>query len=97
MSHGARVFASLAVGVAAMLVAVFVLAPAGCDDMGGVPSWERCTTFIGTPAFYVEDFGWISTLNWVQPVLVGLLVGLITWGLAGLSGETRADSEERQL
>jgi hypothetical protein len=77
--------ASVITGVVATVVSFLFLVPAGCNEPGGVPSWERCTSFLGTPAFSVEDFGWDNTLDLIQPVLVGLLVGLITWWLLGLS------------
>lgn len=54
----------------------------GCADVGGVSSWERCTSAMGTPAFSVEDWGLDSTLNILIPVVSGLLVGFVTWWLA---------------
>ena len=74
-----RTVATVITGVMAAVVAFLFLVPSGCTDQGGVPSWERCTSFLGTPAFSVEDFGWDTTLNLVQPILIGLLVGLLVW------------------
>jgi uncharacterized membrane protein YqiK len=39
---------------------------------------------MGTPAFSVEDFGLDNTLVMIPPIMVGLLVGLITWWLLAL-------------
>lgn len=72
-------------GVVATVVSFLFLVPSGCTEEAGVPSWEQCTSFLGTPAFSVEDFGWDGTLNVLQPILVGLLVGLIIWWLSGPS------------
>jgi hypothetical protein len=88
MDHLTRAIASVITGAVATVVAFLFLVPAGCNDVGGVPTWERCTSFLGTPAFSVEGFGWDNTLDVIQPVLVGLLVGLITWGLMGLSSSS---------
>lgn len=70
-------------GIVGTVVSFFFLVPAGCNEEGGVPSWERCSSFVGTPAFSVEDFGWDNALDVTQPILVGLLLGLITWWLLG--------------
>jgi hypothetical protein len=48
---------------------------------------------LGTPAFSVEDFGLDNTLDVIPPMLVGLLVGLITWWLLGLSRRTTDNSD----
>ena len=71
-------------GVAALLVAFLFLMPWGCADVGGVSSWERCTSAMGTPAFSVEDWGLDSNLNILIPVVSGLLVAIVTWWLGGL-------------
>jgi hypothetical protein len=51
---------------------------AGCDDVGGVPTWERCTTWLGTPALIDWPDG---TLDLVIPLLLGSLVGGGVWWL----------------
>lgn len=66
-------------GVVATIATFPLLVPAGCNEEAGVPSWEQCTSFLGTPAFSVSDFGWDATLDAIQPLLVGLLVGLLVW------------------
>lgn len=48
---------------------------AQCDDIGGVPTWERCTTWLGTPAF-VE---WPSGVLELVPLILGISVGLASW------------------
>lgn len=71
--------ASVVAGLLGTLVSFPFLVPSGCNDVDGVPSWERCISFVGTPAFSVEDFGWDNTLDVLQPLLAGLLVALVTW------------------
>ncbi len=46
-----------------------------CDDIGGVPSWQRCETVFGTPA---PDW------SEVVPLAIGLGVGAVIWYLLGL-------------
>lgn len=64
------------------LVVVFVM-PTGCGDVGGAPSWERCTTMLGTPAFSVEDFGLNNTFDIVLPLLAGVVAGVGLWYALG--------------
>jgi peptidoglycan/LPS O-acetylase OafA/YrhL len=49
---------------------------AGCNDEGGVPSWERCQTWLGTP-----------TVDWPGASLLALAlslgVGHLVWRLFG--------------
>lgn len=71
-------------GVVAFLVAFLFLMAWGCGDVGGVSSWERCATAMGTPAFSVEDWGLDASLNILIPVVAGLLVGIVTWWLGEL-------------
>lgn len=64
------------------LVVVFVM-PTGCGDLGGVPSWERCTTLLGTPAFSVEDLGLDNVFDIVPPLLAAVLAGVGSWHALG--------------
>lgn len=66
-------------GVAAFVLAFLFLMPRSCLDVGGVSSWERCSSAIGTPAFSVEDWGLDSDLNVLIPILSGVLVGTVAW------------------
>ena len=85
-------------GFAAAIAYFVFLTPSGCNEGGGTTSWERCTSLLGTPAFSVVDFGLDATLDVVPPVLIGLLVGLITWWLLDLyrpegSGQSQVSTE----
>ena len=82
MSATSRRWLSVLAGVVAFLATFFFLMPWGCADVGGVSSWERCTTAIGTPAFSVEDWGLDSNLNILIPVFSGLVVGFGAWLLS---------------
>ena len=84
MDRTTKISASVIAGVVAAIVYFLFLTPSSCSDIGGVPSWERCTSWLEMPAFSVEDFGLNATLNVIPPVLVGILVGLITWWLLDL-------------
>lgn len=79
MERGARIAATVIAGVVAFIAAVVLVIPSGCDDVGGVPSWERCITMLGTPAYSVEDVGLASSWNVVIPFLLGAIAALITW------------------
>lgn len=67
-----RLMLSVAVGVVTLLGTVV----AGCNDEGGVPSWERCDTWLGNP-----------TVDWPGAPLFALAlslgVGYLVWRLLG--------------
>ena len=75
---------SVAIGVAAFIGGYVSVFPSGCTDEGGVSSWERCTSLIGTPAFSLTDWGLDNQLDILIPLVVGVLAGGITWWLLGL-------------
>ena len=77
MRRVTRIVVSVVASVLVFVGLVLFVFPSGCNDQGGVPSWERCTTPIGTPAFSVEDWGWDSSLNVIPPVVIAVLVGLV--------------------
>ena len=62
--------------VAAAVITLLGTAAAGCDDEGGVPSWERCYTWLGNP-----------TVDWPGAPLLALAlslgVGYCVWRLFG--------------
>lgn len=53
------------------------IVPTGCSDIDA-PSWERCVTALGLPAWSFEDWG-LDILNAVTPFAIGGLAGLVTW------------------
>ncbi len=66
-----RPMVSVAAGVAALLGTMAI----ECHDVAGVPSWERCETWLGTP-----------TVDWGAPLLAlvfALGVGYLVWWLLG--------------
>jgi NhaP-type Na+/H+ or K+/H+ antiporter len=91
MDRFTRNLISVVASVLALVGSFLFVIPSGCNDVGGVPSWERCTTPMGTPAYSVEDLGLDATLNVLPPVLIAVFVGLLVWWLLGFSaaGDTR--------
>ena len=67
-----RPMLSVAAGVVTLLSTVV----AGCNDVDGVPSWERCQTWLGNP-----------TVDWPGAPLFALAlalgVGYLVWWLFG--------------
>lgn len=72
---------SLIAGIAGFLAGYVFLFPSGCADVEGVPSWERCATVLGTPAFSLTDWGLDNTFDILIPLVVGILAGALTWRL----------------
>ena len=62
--------------VTAGVVTLLSTMVAGCNDEGGVPSWERCQTWLGNP-----------TVDWPGAPLLALAlslgVGYLVWRLVG--------------
>ncbi len=62
--------------VAAGVVTLLSTMVAGCNDVGGVPSWERCHTWLDTP-----------TVDWPGAPLLALALslgaGYLVWWLFG--------------
>ena len=72
---------SVVIGVVAFIGGYMFLFPTGCADVGGMSSWERCTTVMGNPAFSLSDWGFANQFDILIPLAVGLLVGAATWWL----------------
>jgi hypothetical protein len=88
-----RTMAALAAGVVAFVGAFYYLMPAGCDDVGGVPSWERCTSLEGTPAFSLSDLGLPNQFDILIPLFAFALVASITWLLLGATDSDQSGSK----
>jgi hypothetical protein len=82
---------STIVGVIVFALAVMFAFPTGCADVGGVPSWERCTTMMGTPAFSLSDFGLANQWDILIPLALAVVAGLITWFVVTAANEERGD------
>lgn len=54
---------------------------AGCDDIGGVPSWERCRSWLGTPIIEWRGGDWSP----IFPLLLGIGVGYLVFRLLGFT------------
>jgi hypothetical protein len=53
-----------------------------CDDIGGVPTWDRCRTWIGTPAYIPVQS---SLLDLLIPLSIGFVVAGLVWWLSGFT------------
>lgn len=76
--------ASVTIGVATFIGWYVFVFPSGCAAVDGMPSWERCHTLIGIPAFSLTDWGFDYTFDFLMPFVVGVLAGGVTWWLLGL-------------
>jgi hypothetical protein len=83
MNRLPRKLTSVIIGVVAFVGSYAFLFPSGCAEVDGMPSWERCTTLIGTPAFSLTDWGLDNTFDILIPLVVAVLAGAVTWRLLG--------------
>jgi len=79
MGRTARILITVVTSIVAFVTVLLFVVPSGCSDIGRVPSWERCTTLMETPAFSVEDWGWNASLNVLPPITAAVLVGFASW------------------
>lgn len=87
MDRAARVIATAVTGVVAFIGAFVFIIPAGCDDVGGVPSWERCTSMMGTPAISLsEDLNLPTVAELLIPLALAGGLAALMWWATGLSG-----------
>lgn len=50
-----------------------------CDDIGGVPSWERCRSWFGSPI--IEWPG--GNFSLLFSLAIGIGIGYVVWWLFG--------------
>lgn len=62
-----------------------------CDTVGGVPDWERCTSWLGTPTVEWRLGFWGDFL---APMAIGISAGLMVWWALGLVPSLRGRSTE---
>lgn len=74
------------VSVAAGVVTLLSTVVAGCNDVGGVPSWERRQSWLGNP-----------TVDWPGAPLIALAlalgVGYLVWWIFAKVFPNRADRQ----
>ncbi len=60
-----------------------------CDDVGGVPVWDRCTSWLGTPLIVDWPSGiWDLTI----PLAIAFVFGSVAWWLIGKSIAPKQDA-----
>ena len=79
--HGAQLAARVVLAVAAGLLTSLGTMTARCDDRGGVPSWERCQSWLGNPI--IEWPG--GNFSPLFALAIGLGIGYLVWLLLGRS------------
>lgn len=84
-----RKLTSVTIGIAAFIGSYILAFPSGCADVGGVSSWERCTTVTGTPAFSLTDWGLDNKFDILIPLVLGILASGVVWWLLGLRNSAR--------
>ena len=77
MAKGFRLFFAAIPAVVAFLGTM----TAWCDDVDGVPSWERCGSWLGNPIIKWPG----GDLGILFPLLIGIGVGTLAWRLLGRS------------
>ncbi len=84
-----RVRWAFVVGVLSFVAAYVLIFPSSCDDVEGVPSWERCSSLMGLPAFSLQDWGLDNTFDIAIPLVGGLVGATLAWWLLGRTGHAR--------
>ena len=53
-----------------------------CDAVGGVPVWDRCTSWLGTPLLLDwPSGGW----DLIIPLAIAITFGTVAWWLIGIA------------
>jgi len=78
-----RIVATVLAGIVTFLGTM----TAACDDIGGVPSWERCRSWLGTPIIEWPGGNWSPIFS----LLLGVGAGYLMWWLLGF---TRPEASE---
>jgi hypothetical protein len=68
------------------MITFLVIVPAGCDDVGGVPDWERCVSYLGNPTL---DSSRHWALSLFGPLLLSISMGGLAWWLVGSPPDDR--------
>lgn len=79
--EAARLIARSVLSSLAGVVTFLGTMTASCDDIGGVPSWERCRSWTGTSIIEWPGGNWSP----IFPLLIGTGIGYGTWWLLGFT------------
>ena len=79
--EAAKLIVRIVLSVVAGVVTFLGTMTAYCDDIGGVPSWERCQSWLGNPM--IEWPG--GNFSPLFALSLGIGVGYLVWWLLGRS------------
>ncbi len=79
--EAAKLIVRIVLSVAAGMVTFLGTMTAHCDDIGGVPSWERCQSWLGDPMIEWPGGNFSPLLS----LAFGIGVGYLIWWLLGRS------------
>jgi len=77
-----RMSIRIALSTLAGIVTLLGTITAGCNDQGGVSSWERCTSWFGNPILEWPGGNWSP----IFPLLLSIAVGGGIWTVLGIAG-----------
>jgi hypothetical protein len=73
-------FVRLVLSILAGVTSLFLLVPSGCNDVGGVPSWERCTSLLGLPTPLLgEVLGLGGLWDVILPFALAVIISVMIW------------------
>lgn len=79
----------VAIAVVAGAVTLLATMMAACDDIGGVPSRERCRSWFGNPIVEWPGGNWSPIVS----LLIGAAVGFVIWWLLRFTPLKRRDRD----
>ena len=79
--EAAKLIVRIVLSVVAGVVTFLGTMTSYCDDIGGVPSWERCQSWLGNPV--IEWPG--GNFSPLFALALGIGVGYLIWWLLGRS------------
>ena len=83
-----RTASRVLISVLAGLITLLGTFTMGCDDQGGLSSWERCRSWLGNRMIEWPGGDWSP----LWALGLGIIVGVVVWRLLGRTALGRRDS-----